>query len=287
MTGTTITVLAHAAQGLSSGHFFAEAARHWVAGGGRLLVHRGLAAPPPADLGVLHVDLTRVPESYLTLARRYARCINSGAVDIAKRTVSRQLVVPGDAYEGPVIVKSDRNFGGMPERLVGLSQAGRLKRLWDRLAECLPAAWTGRLRSGRYFVLPSPRAVPGWVWRRRELVVERFLVERQGPHFAINMWFFLGEVDCVATSLATTPQVKAATTVQRLPLHDRVPEPLRRRRQELGFDFGKFDYVMVGGEPHLLDANRTPHCGPSGFSDRGREICRRLAAGLDGLLVSG
>jgi hypothetical protein len=280
-------VLLHAAQGLSPGHFFAEAARHWSAGGGRVLSHRGLAAPPPAHLGILHVDLTQVPRPYLELARGYARCLNAGAADIAKRVVSRQLVTPDDAYEGPVIVKSDRNFGGVPERLVKLAQAGPLERLWDRLAESLPTAWTGRLRSGRYFVLPSPRAVPGWVWRRRDLVVERFLVERQGAHYALNMWFFLGEADCIATSLATTPQVKAASTVSRLPLHDRVPESLRRRRRELGFDYGKFDYVMVEGEACLLDANRTPHCGPAGFSDRGREICRRLAAGLDALLASG
>lgn len=281
MTGKTISVLVHASQGLSPGHFFAEAARHWVARGGRLLVHRALTLPPPADLGVLHVDLTRVPQPYLDLARHYPRCLNAGAADIAKRRVSRQLVGPGDAYDGPVIVKSDCNFGGLPEHRITLAKAGWMARAWDRLVERLPTAWTGRLRSGRYFVLPSARQVPDWVWRRPELVVERFLVERRGPHYALNMWFFLGEVDCVATSLATTPQVKAVTTVQRLPLDDRVPEALRRRRRELGFDFGKFDYVLIEGEPCLLDANRTPHCGPSGFSDRGREICRRLSAGLD------
>ena len=37
-----------------------------------------------------------------------------------------------------------------------------------------------------------------------------------------------------------------------------VPPELRAERERLGFDFGKFDFVMHDGEPILLDANRTP-----------------------------
>ncbi len=37
-----------------------------------------------------------------------------------------------------------------------------------------------------------------------------------------------------------------------------VPEKLRAERERLGFDFGKFDFVMHNGEPLLFDANRTP-----------------------------
>lgn len=37
-----------------------------------------------------------------------------------------------------------------------------------------------------------------------------------------------------------------------------VPDDLRRLRQELGFDFGKFDYAIVDGRVVLYDANRTP-----------------------------
>jgi len=37
-----------------------------------------------------------------------------------------------------------------------------------------------------------------------------------------------------------------------------VPAALRAERQRLGFDYGKFDFVIHDGEPVLLDANRTP-----------------------------
>ena len=37
-----------------------------------------------------------------------------------------------------------------------------------------------------------------------------------------------------------------------------VPPEIRLERERLGFDFGKFDFVIYDGEPVLLDANRTP-----------------------------
>jgi hypothetical protein len=37
-----------------------------------------------------------------------------------------------------------------------------------------------------------------------------------------------------------------------------VPNKLRLERQRLGFDFGKFDYVLENGVAQLLDANATP-----------------------------
>ena len=37
-----------------------------------------------------------------------------------------------------------------------------------------------------------------------------------------------------------------------------VPDELRRIRQEMGFDYGKFDYGVVNGEVVLYDVNRTP-----------------------------
>lgn len=33
------------------------------------------------------------------------------------------------------------------------------------------------------------------------------------------------------------------------------------RREEEGFDYGKFDYAIVGGRVVLYDANRTPSLG--------------------------
>ena len=60
--------------------------------------------------------------------------------------------------------------------------------------------------------------------------------------------------------VSSRPIVKAANIVRRdydLP----IPDKLRAMREELGFDYGKFDYVVADGEVALLDANRTPTVG--------------------------
>jgi hypothetical protein len=41
---------------------------------------------------------------------------------------------------------------------------------------------------------------------------------------------------------------------ERVEVHPEIPELAKR----MGFDFGKFDYVMHEGKPVLLDANKTP-----------------------------
>jgi hypothetical protein len=64
-----------------------------------------------------------------------------------------------------------------------------------------------------------------------------------------------------------------------------VPEALRAERARLGFDYGKFDFVVVDGEAVLLDANRTPSAPPpSAAMDRSNA---HLAGGLDAWLESG
>ena len=90
----------------------------------------------------------------------------------------------------------------------------------------------------------------------------------------------------VSTMLGRKPVVKLANTVERLPLHGDVPEALRRRRAELKFDYGKFDFIMENGAPVLLDANSTPHEGRI-FPTPPREtaICAALAEGLGAYLA--
>lgn len=58
------------------------------------------------------------------------------------------------------------------------------------------------------------------------------------------------------------------------------PEALKALRRELGFDYGKFDYVEHGGRPILLDANRTPVY--RGDPDAPHIV--RLARGIRGFL---
>src|SRR5690606_23600626 len=76
----------------------------------------GPARYVPADLIVVHVDLSVVPEPYLEFSQRYPIVVNGSIRDIRKSSISRNLVSQNTEYKGPAIVKSDCNYAGMPER---------------------------------------------------------------------------------------------------------------------------------------------------------------------------
>lgn len=261
------------------------ARRHWAEQGCRVLAHRGVKAPPAGDLAVLHVRLTRIPQRYLDLASRYPRTINGAVADVSKRRISIDLLEEDDSYDGPVIVKTDLNHGGNNERRLRHKAHSPAKRVIASLERWLPQHWLGHLPGGHYLVFGAKHEVPRWVWRWRGLVVQPLHVERRGDLFALHQWYFLGEHDCVSTFLSNDPVVKLSNVVQRLPLHTDVPDAIRRRRDELKFDYGKFDYVIADGVPILLDANNTPHEGRNGRSHpRVLDICFMLAGGLKGFL---
>jgi len=276
-----LVVLTHSHQGLDENAGIARMAEYfWRPAGWEVLVHQGLGPPPDADLAILHVDLTVVPSPYLALAARYPVCINGRVADISKRLISRDLVARNDAYDGPVMVKTDRNAGGVRERELALALGGRRARLREAVERRLPAAWTGRLRGDDYRSYPCKSAVPGWVWRHPSLVVERFMAQREGALYAINQWQFLGDRGGVLTYYSDQPVVKYMRKVRELPLHERVPEEIRARRAELGFDYGKFDFLITPEGPRLLDANRTPWTPRPAWDER----LIVMAQGLESLL---
>jgi len=278
----SIAILTHARQGLDAGYSLAAIAEHfWRPRGWQVLLHQGLAPPPAADLAILHVDLTRVPADYLALADRYPRTLNGAVGDIGKRAVADGLVRPGDGYDGPVVVKTELNHLGSAEQ--ALARASRRRRsALGTARRWLPARWSGGPPGGAYRVYRQVGEVPAWVWRRPELVVQRLFTERRRGLYALNQWYFLGRGGVVSTMLSPQPFVKMATVTERLPLHDEVPENLRARRAALGFDYGKFDYIVERGEARLLDANKTPHLsGDSPTLARMLAIHGALAAGLE------
>ena len=133
-----------------------------------------------------------------------------------------------------------------------------------------------------YPIFDSPRDVPPAVWRNPALVVERFLAEREGSEFILRTWVFLGDHHTHTKWWSSEPIVKSATARKREPLGE-VPDELWRRRREMGFDFGKFDYALVDGRAVLFDTNKTPALGPY---NREQWLPRvtHLAAGLQSML---
>ena len=68
----------------------------------------------PADILFVHVNLSVVPDRYVEFAARYPVAVNSRIRDIRKSVISRNLVGPGDPWDGPVIVKTPDSFLVIP-----------------------------------------------------------------------------------------------------------------------------------------------------------------------------
>ena len=131
-------------------------------------------------------------------------------------------------------------------------------------------------------VLPSIAAVGQAIWDDPSLVVDRFLPEPDAAGFAMRTWVFMGARERCSRHVSRDPMVKARSSISRMPVE--VPDALRAERARLGFDYGKFDFVVHDGRPILLDANRTPGATvASGAVLRARVAL--LADGLHDLIV--
>lgn len=264
--------------GLADGYFLTLIADCWRQSGVEVHVVGDPESRIAADVGILHVDLTSIPRDYLECARRFPYVLNSRVTDISKRHVSRNLVHRGDGYDGPVIVKTDRNCGGAGEEQVQGRPTGA-RRLVAGLRRRLP--WTLRkdIPTADYRLFQSAREVPKLVWLNRDLVVERFLPEMRDGFYCLRTWVFLGDRETNSISYSTQPIVKSSNVVRRETVPD-VPDELREIRRAMGFDFGKFDYSIIDGRAVLYDTNRTPSVArlkPEQFMPQ----ARHLAAGLE------
>jgi hypothetical protein len=243
----TIVLLEHQMQGRLGVPYMAHAfARRWEARGHRVVFHRGLGPPPPGDLALVHHDLTVVPDSYRALERHYPRVINSRTWDTRKSLYSAVRVLRDGPWPGKVIIKTEANHGGHIDdalRRMAMQEAG---------ASDIPE----RALMDSYFLCNSIGHVPAGIWDTPGVIVEKFVPESDANGNYIRIWTFLGSRErcmryCSDDLLIRVANFKSREAVE-------VPAALRAWREKLGFEFGKFDYVLNGGEYILLDANRTP-----------------------------
>ena len=269
-----IVLLTHTYDNFRGRTFLLSAlARHWFEAGHEVKVAVGPGGWPQADIAVMHPDISVVPAAYADASRRYPLVVNAAATDIRKRRVSRNLVTPNDGWTGPVIVKTDLNCRGIPEAhaIDGFRRDGKRADLAPG-----PVVFTHK----PYPVLSSPRDVPDAVWNNAGLVVERFLPERDERGYWLRVWSFFGDRERCSRYCGREPIVKSADVIAREPAP--VPDELRAERERLGFDYGKFDFVVVDGKAILLDANRTPSAPPP--SPEMDASNAHLAGGLDAML---
>jgi len=252
---TSLAILADADDAVEGANYLVGLlAEIWRREGVEVAIVRGADSFEPADGGFLHVDRTRVPGAFLRQLARYPVRINAATADIAKRAYSERLVRTPFGHRGPVIVKSDRNHGGVPERM----KARGLAALLARAGDLLPWWASGRFAGNDYPIFASPWAVPPAAWVNPRLLVEKLMCERAGDLYVVRRWIFFGTREVNYAMAGTAPNVSRANWVGER-AHSAVPEQLRAWRRRLGFDFGKFDYALVDGETVLYDANRTPN----------------------------
>ena len=263
-------------------YFLGAIANVWRETGHQVSVLRGPGERVEADLAILHVDLTVVPADHLNYLRTFPKALNTRVADISKRRISANLVRCGDGYDGPVIVKTNLNYGGQIEARHAARRGSWLARRVRAWRARLPWSWQAELKIDDYQLFDMPAVVPRAVWLNPDLVVERFLPERHDEHYCLRTWVFLGDRETNSLSFSKHPVIKSSNVLRREPVPD-VPDELRRMRRELGFDFGKFDYAIVDGRVVLYDANRTPTLGsmtPEQYMPRIRLLAEGIRAFL-------
>lgn len=255
-------------------YLIARLAWHWQRDG--VVVESSASIPADANLGILHIDRTRVDPAQVPPNPAGIPLLNGRILDISKKRFSVLALGPRSDWDGEVIVKTDLNAYGLPEGARhGGGRARRLRgwlaeRSW-RLARMLPYA--------QYPILGSLREVPDWAWSDPGLIVEKFVPERVGRHYCLRGWVFFGSRSYVFRIFSTHPLVKVGSMTH----HEFLPAPppeLEDVRARQGFDFGKFDYVEHDGRPILLDANKTPMV----VSGPDSPHLRHLAGALDEFL---
>lgn len=214
----------------------------------------------PADLILVHVDLSVVPDEYITFAEQYPIVLNSRAKDIRKSTFSPYLLRQDDPYAGPVIIKSDMNYAGIPDAarlwkypLFG-SSAGYYAAKALKILRHVFTSDTFRLPAD-YLVVESLRKVPEKWFKRNDIVIQRFCPECEGGLYHTRFYNFLGDHNDCRRLSSPDPVVNACSAVGSEPVE--VHPEIEKIRRDLKFDYGKFDYVMHEGAPILLDINKT------------------------------
>jgi hypothetical protein len=264
-------------------------ARHWRQSGLTIGFARGLARARKIAAAVVvnHVDLTETPQDYVEFFRHRPVVVNGRMTDISKRRVCNELVSHGDAFEGAVIVKTDRNHGGVKERKLlerRPSWRSAIRAAAERLCRSRPdPAWgeTGWLDPFAYPVFERASLVPDEVWRNRNLVVQKFIADKDvDGRFQLRCWYVLGDRGFHVVTLATDPIVKGSNIVDRRVIEVETPAELVAIRARIGMDYGRLDYVLADGRPVILDVNRTPASSP-GAVRRYATQWREMAVGID------
>lgn len=255
-SGAKLHILTAGTRDLQHVHLIHKLAANWKAKG--FQVSSGPLLEVPADLSavICHWDQTKVDPSLLPSNPHNVPILNQGILDISKDSFSSLQVTEQDRWGGSVIVKTIFNcFGQKEQKKQRLSFWGRLRKKLSKhnwkLARRLPPR--------EYPVLSNTSEVPRWVWSDSNLIVEKFIPEREGALYSIRFWIFFGQQSYSYRLFSNEPVVKNRDSAVRFEfLESAPPEELLRFKEAHRLDFGKIDYVENEGQVIAFDINKTP-----------------------------
>ena len=266
----------------------------WESRGIEIEILRGTGKVVDADILFPQIDLSVVPDTYLRYFENYPKVINRDIRDIRKTSFSSLRVEPGDGWEGPVILKSNLNYGGFPEVRLG-SAFGRIELLASKMIASI-RRFKSRQETGKstelrlegpinphdYPVFERASDVPEEIYRHPNIIVERFLKEPSEQGYVLRSYNFLGSRGFTRRRVSSDPIVKASNS--RLIDSPPIPRGLIELRNELGFDYGKIDYLEYDGQTVPLDINTTPTIVKGSDQDSLLRDLRDLAWGIEDIV---
>jgi hypothetical protein len=256
----------------------------WQARGNRVSIISDIQQKLDADAILLHVDLTTITDDYLQYLDSYPRSINKQTRNIAKTSFSQQLLTRDSGYHGPVIIKTDANYGGKPDLIASSPIYAKVDTIRNKLGFSQPWHKIQILDSLNYPIFDYLQQVPAGVWENPALIVEKFIPEQNDAgDYYLRVWYFFGTREFIEFDTSSQPTVKGSTTFSRKQ-DDYVPEDLRQLRRKMGFDYGKFDFAIVDGTTILYDINRTPTVGRTTTDKFHQALLEELSYGFEEFL---
>jgi hypothetical protein len=216
----------------------------------------------PADAAFVHIDQSIISPEARTLALRYPASINAYATDIRKFRYIDGLLGRDDSCDAPVIVKSNLNYAGMPERDAARHEGPIGRRLLNRVSNRLRRQSKYAIRTKEdYRIYPTLSDVPRHYFRN-DYVVQKFMPENDGEKNVLREYIFLGDLHY--QNIERSDQL-IITEDEHVSCEPFEPHPrLLATRRRLGLDYGKIDFTLINGEPFIFDANKTLGLGEFG-----------------------
>jgi hypothetical protein len=216
----------------------------------------------PADAAFVHIDQSIISPEARTLALRYPASINAYATDIRKFRYIDGLLGRDDSCDAPVIVKSNLNYAGMPERDAARHEGPIGRRLLNRVSNRLRRQSKYAIRTKEdYRIYPTLSDVPRHYFRN-DYVVQKFMPENDGEKNVLREYIFLGDLHY--QNIERSDQL-IITEDEHISCEPFEPHPhLLATRRRLGLDYGKIDFTLINGAPFIFDANKTLGLGEFG-----------------------